>query len=77
MSAIAGRTELARHMLRGGRRALFVWAAALAALVSLYAVIWPSVRGNAHWQDLFATLPQTYRALFAAGGQLDLSTPAG
>jgi ABC-2 type transport system permease protein len=29
------------------------------------------------WQDLFNTLPQTYRALFTAGGQLDLSTPAG
>jgi beta-exotoxin I transport system permease protein len=40
-------------------------------------VIWPSIRGNTRWQELFNTLPQTYRAIFAAGGQLDLATPAG
>jgi ABC-2 type transport system permease protein len=77
MSAVASRTEITRHMLRGGRRSLAAWAATFAVLVGLYAVIWPSVRGNARWQELFSTLPATYRALFAAGGQLDLSTPAG
>jgi ABC-2 type transport system permease protein len=74
---IATRGEITRQMLRGGRRALVAWAAAFAALVALYAAIWPSIRGNAQWQDLFSTLPPTYRALFTAGGQLDLSTPAG
>jgi ABC-2 type transport system permease protein len=64
-------------MLRSGRRSLAVWASAFVLMVALYAVIWPSVRGNSRWQDLFNTLPQTYRALFTAGGQLDLSTPAG
>jgi ABC-2 type transport system permease protein len=77
MNAIAARTELARHMLRGGRRSLGAWAGAFAVLVALYTVIWPSVRGNSRWQDLFSTLPSAYRALFTAGGQLDLSTPAG
>jgi ABC-2 type transport system permease protein len=74
---IAARGEITRQMLRGGRRALVAWAAAFAALVALYAAIWPSIRGNTQWQDLFNTLPQTYRALFTAGGQLDLSTSAG
>jgi ABC-2 type transport system permease protein len=74
---IAARGEIARQMLRGGRRALIAWAAAFAALVGLYAVIWPSIRGNNRWQELFNTLPQAYRAIFTAGGQLDLSTPAG
>lgn len=77
MSTIASRAEVTRHMLRGGRRSLAAWAATFATLVGLYAVIWPSVRGNARWQELFSTLPATYRALFTAGGQLDLSTPAG
>ncbi len=77
MSAMAARAELARQMLRGGRRSLAIWAASFGAMVALYAVIWPSVRGNSKWQDLFATLPATYKALFTAGGQLDLSTPAG
>jgi ABC-2 type transport system permease protein len=76
-TALGTRAEIARQMLRGGRRALTAWAAAFAALVALYAVIWPSIRGNNRWQELFNTLPQTYRAIFTAGGQLDLSTPAG
>jgi beta-exotoxin I transport system permease protein len=77
VSAIVARFEIARQMLRGGRRALAVWSAAFASVVTLYAVIWPSVRGNGRWQQLFDTLPQTYRALFTANGQLNLSTPAG
>jgi ABC-2 type transport system permease protein len=76
-TAIEARAEIARQMLRGGRRALIAWAAAFAALVALYAVLWPSIRGNSRWRELFNTLPQTYRAIFTAGGQLDLSTAAG
>ncbi len=77
MTAVGARAEVARQMLRGGRRSLAIWAASFAAMVTLYAAIWPSVRGNSKWQDLFSTLPSTYKALFTAGGQLDLSTPAG
>jgi ABC-2 type transport system permease protein len=76
-TAIAIRGEIARQMLRGGRRSLAAWATAFAAMVALYAVIWPSIRGNSRWQELLSTLPPTYRALFTAGGQLDLGTPAG
>jgi ABC-2 type transport system permease protein len=71
------RGEIALQSLRAGRRALAVWAAAFAAMIALYAVIWPSVRGNTSWRNLFDTLPQTYRALFTASGTIDLSTPAG
>jgi ABC-2 type transport system permease protein len=77
MTTIAARGEITRQMLRSGQRALAAWATAFAALITLYAVIWPSIRGNSRWQELFNTLPQTYRAIFTAGGQLDLSTPAG
>lgn len=73
----AGRGEIALQSLRAGRRALAIWAAAFAAIIALYAVIWPSVRGNTSWRNLFDTLPQTYRALFTASGTIDLSTPAG
>jgi ABC-2 type transport system permease protein len=76
-TTITARGEITRQMLRGGRRSLAAWAAAFAAMVALYAVIWPSIQGNSRWQELFNTLPQTYRALFTAGGQLDLSTSAG
>ncbi len=71
------RGEIVLQSLRTGRRALAAWAVALAAMIALYAVIWPSIRGNTSWRNLFDTLPQTYRALFTASGTIDLSTPAG
>jgi ABC-2 type transport system permease protein len=74
---ITGRWEVAIQALRAARRTLFIWAAALAGLIALYAVIWPSVRGNSSWRNLFDTLPQTYRALFTASGTVDLSTAGG
>jgi beta-exotoxin I transport system permease protein len=74
---ITGRWEVAIQALRAARRTLSIWAAAFAGLIALYAVIWPSVRGNSSWRNLFDTLPQTYRALFTASGTIDLSTAGG
>ena len=74
---ITGRWEITRQALRAARRTLAIWAAAFAGLIALYAVIWPSVRGNTSWRNLFDTLPQTYRALFTASGTIDLSTAGG
>jgi beta-exotoxin I transport system permease protein len=73
----AGRWEITRQALRAGRRSLAIWAAAFAGLIALYAVLWPSVRGNTSWRNLFDTLPATYRALFTASGTIDLSTAGG
>jgi ABC-2 type transport system permease protein len=74
---ITGRWEITRQALRAARRTLAIWAAAFAGLIALYAVIWPSVRGNTSWRNLFDTLPPTYRALFTASGTIDLSTAGG
>jgi len=74
---ITGRWEVTRQALRAARRTLAIWSAAFAGLIALYAVIWPSVRGNTSWRNLFDTLPQTYRALFTASGTIDLSTAGG
>jgi ABC-2 type transport system permease protein len=71
------RGEITRQALRAGRRTLAIWAASFAGLIALYAVIWPSVRGNTSWRNLFDTLPATYRALFTASGTIDLSTAGG
>ena len=76
-AGIAGRGEITRQALRAARRTLVTWAAAFAALIALYAVIWPSVRGNTSWRNLFDTLPPAYRALFTASGSIDLSTAGG
>ena len=69
--------EITRQALRATRRTLAIWAASFAGLIALYAVIWPSVRGNTSWRNLFDTLPPTYRALFTASGTIDLSTAGG
>jgi ABC-2 type transport system permease protein len=76
-AGMTGRWEITRQALRTGRRTLAIWAASLAGLIALYAVIWPSVRGNTSWRNLFDTLPATYRALFTASGTIDLSTAGG
>lgn len=74
---ITGRSEITRQALAAGRRQLAVWSTAFAGMIALYAVIWPSIRGNTRWQQLFDTLPQAYRALFTASGTINLSSPAG
>jgi beta-exotoxin I transport system permease protein len=74
---ITERWEVTHQALHAARRTLAIWAAAFAGLIALYAVIWPSVRGNTSWRNLFDTLPQTYRALFTASGTIDLSTAGG
>ena len=62
--------EITRQALRATRRTLAIWAACFAGLIALYAVIWPSVRGNTSWRNLFDTLPETYRALFTASAEV-------
>jgi ABC-2 type transport system permease protein len=69
--------EITRQALRATRLTLAIWAASFADLIALYAVIWPSVRGNTSWRNLFDSLPQTDRALFTASGTIDLSTAGG
>ena len=56
-TGITGRWEITRQALRAARRTLAIWAASFAGLIALYAVIWPSVRGNTSWRNLFDTLP--------------------
>ncbi|HEX6854599.1 MAG TPA: ABC transporter permease subunit [Streptosporangiaceae bacterium] len=76
-SAVTSRWEITLQALRVSRRRLAIWAGSFAGLIALYAVIWPSVRGNTSWRNLFDTLPETYRALFTASGTIDLSTAGG
>ena len=76
-AAASRRAEIGLQALRGGRRALAIWAAAFAGLIAMYAAFWPSIRDNNQWRELFDTLPQAYRAMFTASGTLNLSTPAG
>jgi ABC-2 type transport system permease protein len=69
-------TEVVVETLRERRRSLLWWSLGLAALVALNLAFYPSIRDDAALSDYAKDLPESVRALFA-GGELDLTSPAG
>lgn len=69
-------TEVLIEALRERRRSLLWWVLGLAALIALNIAFYPSVRDDAALSDYAKDLPESVRALFA-GGELDLTSPAG
>lgn len=68
--------DVAREALRERRRSLLWWALGVALLMAINVAFYPSVRDDAALSDYAKDLPESVRALFA-GGELDLSSPAG
>jgi len=69
-------TEVLVETLRERRRSLLWWVLGLAALIALNIAFYPSVRDDEALSDYAKDLPESVRALFA-GGELDLTSPAG
>jgi ABC-2 type transport system permease protein len=69
-------TEVLVETLRERRRSLLWWVLGLAALIALNVAFYPSVRDDEALSDYAKDLPESVRALFA-GGELDLTSPAG
>jgi len=69
-------TEVLVEALRERRRSLLWWVLGLAALIALNVAFYPSVRDDEALSDYAKDLPDSVRALFA-GGELDLTSPAG
>ena len=69
-------TEVLVEALRERRRSLLWWVLGLAALIALNVAFYPSVRNDEALSDYAKDLPESVRALFA-GGELDLTSPAG
>ncbi|WP_456564313.1 ABC transporter permease [Blastococcus sp. SYSU D00695] len=65
---------MAAQTLRLQRRRLTLWALGLAAMVTLYGSLWPSIRGQSSVADLVDRLPEVLRSLLAV---TDISTPVG
>jgi ABC-2 type transport system permease protein len=65
-----------RKTLRDHRRALPWWALGIAALVALYAAIWPTIAGMPDLESFLDSYPEALRAFFG-GTEFDLGTPAG
>ena len=70
------RTEILVQAMRERRRSLLWWTLGLVALVLLNVAFYPSVRDDEALSDYAKDLPESVRALFA-GGELDLTSPAG
>lgn len=70
------RIEVALEALRERRRSLVWWTLGLALLLAINVAFYPSVRDDQALSDYAKDLPESVRALFA-GGELDLSSPAG
>jgi ABC-2 type transport system permease protein len=69
-------TEVLVESVGERRRSLLWWALGLAALIGLNVAFYPSVRDDPALSDYAKDLPESVRALFA-GGELDLTSPAG
>ena len=69
-------TDVVVETLRERRRSLLWWSLGLAALVALNVAFYPSIRDDEALSDYAKDLPESVRALFA-GGELDLTSPAG
>jgi ABC-2 type transport system permease protein len=69
-------TEVLVESGRERRRSLAWWLLGLAALTALTIAFYPSVRDDPALSSYAEDLPESLRALFA-GGELDLTSPAG
>src|SRR5262245_6353604 len=69
-------TEVLVESVRERRRSLAWWLLGLAALTALTIAFYPSIRDDPALSDYAENLPESLRALFA-GGELDLTSPAG
>ncbi|MGH8972816.1 MAG: ABC transporter permease subunit, partial [Acidimicrobiia bacterium] len=67
---------LARY-LHDHRRSAGWWALGMAGLVVFTVAFYPSVKGNASFDELFADLPPAVRALVGAQEGIPLTSPAG
>ena len=66
-----------RRYLRDSRRSLGWWALGMVALVAFTVAFYPSVKGNATFDELFADLPPAVRALVGAQEGVPLTSPPG
>jgi ABC-2 type transport system permease protein len=66
-----------RRAVEDRRRALAWWTVGIAALVLFTVALFPSVEGNADFQELAEDLPEAVRSLFAFDEAVPITTAAG
>ena len=68
---------VAARFLHDGRRSASWWALGMIGLVAFTVAFYPSVKGNASFDELFKDLPDTVRALVGAQEGVPLTSPPG
>ena len=68
---------VAARYLRDSRRSAGWWALGMVALVAFTVAFYPSVKGNATFDELIADLPEAVRALVGAQEGIPLTSPPG
>ncbi|MGH9037919.1 MAG: ABC transporter permease subunit [Acidimicrobiia bacterium] len=63
--------------MRDSRRSVGWWALGMIALVAFTVAFYPSVKGNASFDELFEDLPETVRVLVGAQEGVPLTSPPG
>ena len=66
-----------RRFLRDRRRAYLWWSLGMAAMVGLTVAFYPSIRGEASFEELMEDLPEAVRALVGAETGIAFTSPAG
>lgn len=66
-----------RRFLRDVRRSTIWWALGMIVLVAFTVAFYPSVKGNAAFDELFDDLPETVRTLVGAQEGVPLTSPPG
>jgi beta-exotoxin I transport system permease protein len=69
--------SVATKTLRDLRRGLLWWSLGLIGMVALVVSVYPSVHKDESLNKVVEDLPEGVKNLFAFGGQLDLTSPAG
>jgi ABC-2 type transport system permease protein len=68
---------VALRMIRDRRRSTLWWLAGLLALVAFTVALYPSVKGQAEFEDLMANLPAAIRSMIGYDTAIPLTSPSG
>jgi ABC-2 type transport system permease protein len=68
---------VARRFVAERRRSLRWWAIGVIGLVAFTVAFYPSVRGQASFEDVYEDLPASMRAMFGSSAEIGITSPRG
>jgi ABC-2 type transport system permease protein len=65
------------RLLHDRRRAMFWWCLCVGLMLTLQLAVYPSMKGQGGYQEIWDKMPETFKAMFGVESGLDMTTPAG